>query len=153
MVGGMKGNLFSKIGQGLNKTILAFTRREHLFMIVMGAVVGAVGGYGAIGFRKLIAVMAQLGWGNATGIEGKDLLVMALTAPFWMKILIPSIGGIFVGIIVYFFAQEAKGHGVPEVMEAVALKDGRMRVRVVFAKAFASAICTVLAVRWAVKVP
>jgi len=48
---------------------------------------------------------------------------------------------LLVGIIVHFFAHEAKGHGVPEVMEAVALKDGRMRTRVVFAKAFASAIC------------
>jgi CIC family chloride channel protein len=121
--------------------MIVFTRREHLFMIVMGGIVGAVGGYGAIGFRKLIAVVAQLGWGNVTGMGGKDLLVMTLAAPFWVRVLIPSAGGLLVGIIVYFFAQEAKGHGVPEVMEAVALKDGRMRIRVVFAKAFASAIC------------
>ena len=137
----MNGNLFAKIRQGLNKTIIGFTRREHLFMIVMGGIAGAVGGYGAIGFRKLIAIAAQLGWGNVTGMEGKDLLSMTLAAPFWIKLIIPTMGGILVGIIVYFFAHEAKGHGVPEVMEAVALKDGRMRTRVVFAKAFASAIC------------
>jgi len=137
----MKGNLFSKIRQGLNRITVALTRSEQLFMIVMGGVVGAVGGYGAIGFRKLIAIFTQSGWGNATGMEGRDLLIMALAAPFWIKILIPTIGGLLVGIIIYFFAQEAKGHGVPEVMESVALKDGRMRTRIVFAKAFASAIC------------
>jgi len=137
----MRGYVYSKIRQGLKKTSFAFTRREYLFMIVMGGIAGAVGGFGAIGFRKLILAVAQLGWGNVTGMEGKDLLSMALVTPFWLKILIPSLGGLLVGIIVFFFAQEAKGHGVPEVMEAVALKDGRMRTRVVFAKAFASAIC------------
>lgn len=137
----MKGNLFSKIQWGLNRTTVALTRSEQLFMIVMGGIVGAVGGYGAIGFRKLIGVVTQSGWGNATGMEGKDLLIMALAAPYWIKVLIPAIGGILVGVIIYFFAQEAKGHGVPEVMESVALKDGRIRTRIVFAKAFASAIC------------
>jgi len=137
----MNNSFFSKIQYGINKTIFALTRREHFFMIIMGGIAGAVGGYAAIGFRKIIAIATQLGWGNATGMEGKDLLHMALAAPFWIKLVIPTTGGLLVGIIVYFFAHEAKGHGVPEVMEAVALKDGRMRTRVVFAKAFASAIC------------
>jgi len=137
----MNSSFFSKIQYSINKTILAFTRREHFFMIVMGGIAGAVGGYAAIGFRKIIAISSQLGWGNVTGMEGKDLLSMTLAAPFWIKLIIPAVGGLLVGIIVHFFAQEAKGHGVPEVMEAVALKNGRMRTRVVFAKAFASAIC------------
>ena len=137
----MKGILFSKIRQGLKDTMIAFTHREHLLMIVMGGIVGVAGGYGAIGFRRLIAVTAQIGWGDVTRMEGKDLLVMALAAPIWAKILIPTMGGLLVGIIVFFFAKEAKGHGVPEVMEAVILRDGRMRTRVVLAKAFASALC------------
>jgi len=57
----MKGKFFSKIQYSVNKAILAFTRHEHLFMIVMGGIVGAVGGYGAIGFRKIIAIPTQLG--------------------------------------------------------------------------------------------
>jgi len=137
----MREDRLSRIREWWGQITTALTRREHLFMIVLGGIVGAIGGYGAVGFRKLIATFAQLGWGNFTQMEGKDLLVMALGAPFWVKILIPAVGGLIVGIIVYFFAPEAKGHGVPEVMEAVALKNGRMRTRVFFAKAFASAIC------------
>lgn len=41
-------------------------------------------------------------------------------------ILIPVAGGLLVGPLIYFFAREAKGHGVPEVMEAVALRGGRI---------------------------
>jgi CIC family chloride channel protein len=51
------------------------------------------------------------------------------------------IGGILVGFIIQYVAREAKGHGVPEVMEAITLKNGIIRPRVVFAKLFASAIC------------
>jgi CIC family chloride channel protein len=55
--------------------------------------------------------------------------------------LIPAIGGLLVGPLVYFFAREAGGHGVPEVMENVALKGGKIRARVVIVKSLASAIC------------
>jgi CIC family chloride channel protein len=137
----MKEHFYLKIQHVLGKMSLALTRREYIFMIVMGGIAGALGGFGAIGFRKLILSVAQLGWGNITGMEGRDLLSMVVATPFWVRIVLPAIGGFLVGIIVYYFAKEAKGHGVPEVMEAVALKDGRMRLRVVFAKAFASAIC------------
>ncbi len=56
-------------------------------------------------------------------------------------IVVPAIGGAFVGPMIYFFAREAKGHGVPEMMEAVALRGGRLRPIVVVIKSLASSIC------------
>ncbi len=53
----------------------------------------------------------------------------------------PALGGALVGPIVYFFAREAKGHGVPEVMNAIAREGGIIRKRVVLVKTLASAIC------------
>jgi CIC family chloride channel protein len=131
---------FPPIKEWWSRFTAILTQREHLVMIVLGGIVGIVGGYGAIGFRLLIAAVSNMGWGTLTHMKGQELLTMAQAAPFWAKIIIPAGGGLIVGIIVHYFAQEAKGHGVPEVMEAVALKDGLMRVRVVFAKAFASAV-------------
>lgn len=60
--------------------------------------------------------------------------------PWYKKLLIPSIGGLIVGPLVYFLGPETKGHGVPEVMEAVALRGGKIRLRVMFLKAFVSAM-------------
>ena len=61
--------------------------------------------------------------------------------PWWWIVLAPAVGGLVVGPLVYFFAREAKGHGVPEVMEAVAVRAGVIRPRLVVVKTLASAIC------------
>jgi chloride channel protein, CIC family len=45
------------------------------------------------------------------------------------------------GPLIYRFAREARGHGVPEVMIAVATEDGRIRPQVSLVKAVASAVC------------
>ena len=54
----MIDNLFLKIREGVNKTGVVLIRREHFFMILMGGIVGAAVGYGAIGFRGLIDLVA-----------------------------------------------------------------------------------------------
>ena len=57
-----------------------------------------------------------------------------------MVILVPVIGGIGVTFIVSNFAPEAKGHGVPEVMDAIYYKGGVIRPVVAVVKSLASAI-------------
>jgi CIC family chloride channel protein len=61
-------------------------------------------------------------------------------APFHL-LIIPAIGGVIFGPLIYRFARGAKGPGVSEVMEAVALRGGRIRPRVAVVKALASSIC------------
>jgi CIC family chloride channel protein len=55
--------------------------------------------------------------------------------------VIPALGGLLAGPLIYFFAREAKGHGVPEVMHAIKHKESIIRPRVALIKAVASAIC------------
>lgn len=106
-------------------------------MIILATFVGILSGYGAIAFRWLISFFQELFFGH-----GRDhFLEYLFTLPWYAKLIPPMIGGALVGPIVYFFAREAKGHGVPEVMEAVALKGGVIRKRIVFIKAIASAVC------------
>jgi CIC family chloride channel protein len=107
----------------------------QLIMLGLGSLVGVLGGLGAVGFRLLINYIRTLAYGSA----GNFLEVLDSHA-WWYRILIPIIGGAIVGPMIYFLAREAKGHGVPEVMEAVALKNGFIRKRVVAIKSLASAI-------------
>ena len=56
-------------------------------------------------------------------------------------VVIPVIGGMIYGPLIYRYAREARGHGVPEVMIAVAENGGRIRPQVSVVKAVASALC------------
>ena len=51
------------------------------------------------------------------------------------------IAGAVYGPLIQRFAREARGHGVPEVMLAVAENGGRIRPPVTIVKALASALC------------
>jgi len=108
---------------------------ENVIMAVLATIVGLAGGFGAIGFRHLIDLFQSLTYG-AKG----DLLEVVTATPWYWKVWVPALGGLVVGPLVYFLAREAKGHGVPEVMEAVALRKGVIRKRVVLVKSLASAV-------------
>jgi len=114
----------------------AFRTSEYAIMAILAVIVGIAGGLGAVAFRYLI-IFFQTSFYGADG----NLLDIVKTLPWYYKVLIPAAGGLIVGPLVYFLAREAKGHGVPEVMEAVAVKNGLIRKRLVLVKSFASAIC------------
>jgi CIC family chloride channel protein len=138
----MSGHISSKIRLGASRAVLSVIRREHLFMILMGGIVGTAVGFGAIGFRDLIKGVTWLSWGMLTGLRNQEeVLEMAQAAPFWGNILIPAAGGAIVGLIIWYATRDSKGHGVSEVIEAVTLRGGRMSARMVLANAFASATC------------
>jgi CIC family chloride channel protein len=111
-----------------------FKMGEHSFVLSVAVIIGILGGFGAVGIQFAIEGFQHLFWGgdfNLSTVSSIDW--------FW-KLIIPTCGGIFVGLIIQFVAREAKGHGVPEVMEAISLRNGIIRPRVVLAKLLASAV-------------
>jgi len=111
-----------------------FKMGEHSFVLIVAVLIGMLGGFGAVGIQYAIHKFEFLFWGGEFNLE-------TLADIHWAwKIFIPLMGGTFVGFIIHFVAREAKGHGVPEVMEAISLRNGIIRPRVVFAKLMASAV-------------
>ena len=107
----------------------SYTISRQVKVYSLGALIGVVSGFTAILFRLLILALslAFVVIPNLMGIAG------------W--IVAPAVGGLAVAFIVVRFAPEAKGHGVPEVIESYVAKDGKMRLRVPLLKSLASAIC------------
>ena len=114
--------------------------RGGLFLLAL--VIGAGSGLGAVAFRYLINFFTWLATGHSQ--FGQQGHVGSSHLP-WLGlgffVLIPVIGGLVYGPLIYRFAREARGHGVPEVMIAVADNGGRIRPQVSVVKALASALC------------
>jgi CIC family chloride channel protein len=115
--------------------MVAFGRRVFLnadiLPLLLGCTIGLGGGLGAILFRELVTATS----------DGFRLLREVPAWESWVAIpLTVALGGLMVGTITRFCAHEVRGHGVPEVMSAVARNRGIIRMRVVLAKAIASAL-------------
>ena len=128
-------------GGGAVRVVSSWLAGSRLGLIVMALVVGAGAGLGAVVFRWLIFSFTWL----ATGYQqfGQQGHIASRHLP-WLGIgfllVIPVVGGLLYGPLIQRFAREARGHGVPEVMLAVA-ENGAIRPPVSIVKALASAIC------------
>ena len=111
-------------------------------LVGLALIIGAGAGLGAVVFRFLIfgitrAVTGQVDYGAAGRVPSTHLPWLGV----WFLLLAPVVGGLLYGPLVTRFAPEARGHGVPEVMFAVARNRGRIPVKVAVVKSLASALC------------
>lgn len=97
---------------------------------VLGAIIGAITAIGAVMFSR--GLMHAEHW--TEHLQGEMV--------WWLLPVIPMVGALMTGILVYRFAREAGGHGVPQVLDAIVRKGGKIPARIGFVKVIAS-ICTV----------
>lgn len=109
-----------------------------LSLIALG--LGAFTGLGAVVFRELIGLIHNLAFLGRLSAH-YDANHFTPPSPWGAAIIIvPVIGGLLVTFLVVNFAPEARGHGVPEVMDAIFYKGGIIRPVVAVVKSIASAI-------------
>jgi len=103
--------------------------------VVLACLIGIVAGYGAVLFTFLIHLFTDLSVAPVMRLSGQ------VSGATWLLCLIPAAGLLAVSYFTRRFAPEAQGHGVPEVIYAVARKDGVIRPRVSLVKILASGLC------------
>jgi CIC family chloride channel protein len=110
--------------------------------MALAVVVGAGAGAGSVVFRWCIKTFTRLLSGHAdyAASPGAGNPHVPWLGPYFV-LLVPVIGGLLYGPLVNRFAKEARGHGVPEVMLAVAQRGGRISPKVAVVKTLASALC------------
>ena len=127
--------IFNLLSRDITELFQNIVMTENLFIIVLAIIIGTLGGFGAVGVRALIREISAVFYpGGGTLLEN-----MAAT-PWYLKVMLPAVGGLIVGPIIYKYAPEAKGTGVPEVMQAVLVKGGNIRPRVAIFKSLLSSI-------------
>jgi CIC family chloride channel protein len=110
----------------------------QLSVLALG--LGVITGLGAVLFRDLIGLIHNLLFAGQAVVH-YDANVFTAPAPWGpLVILVPVLGAVGVTLLVSNFAPEAKGHGVPEVMDAIYYKGGVIRPVVALVKSLASAL-------------
>jgi chloride channel protein, CIC family len=120
---------------------LALRQPIGLFRLSLIAIfVGIVTGIGAIAFRGLIGFIHNLFFLGQLSFF-YDANSFTPPSPWGVfVILVPVVGALIVTLLVTKFAPEARGHGVPEVMDAIYYAEGRIRPVVAAVKSLASAV-------------
>lgn len=111
-------------------------------LVPLAVMVGVLTGLGAVAFRWLVECFTRMFTGYADySALGRVPSAHWPALGWWFLLGAPVIAGAVYGPLVHHFAPEARGHGVPEVMFAVARNKGRIKPQVTVVKALASALC------------
>ena len=93
--------------------------------------IGVLSAFVALALLRLIGIFTNLfffqRWGTA-------LVSPAANKLGWWEILEPMVGGLLVGIMARYGSERIRGHGIPEAIEAILLKGGRIEPRVAILK-------------------
>ena len=116
-------------------------RRWTLFSLVIGVASGLC----AVAFYVGLSASTDYLLGGAAGyyppLAGGESPIFAqpsLHLGNWFFLVVPTLGGLLAGFIVYKFAPEAEGHGTDAVIDAYNNKRGHIRKRVPIVKTLAS---------------
>ncbi len=111
--------------------------KRNLTLDIFALILGVLGGISGFAFRTSVELLDGFLFGtegNMSALSIWESLFTGIGIGWLIIVLLPAVGGLIVGPFVHKIAPEAKGHGIPEVLAAVHLQDGRIRARVPLAK-------------------
>ncbi|GAA5117706.1 chloride channel protein [Luteolibacter yonseiensis] len=104
---------------------------------LLACVVGLVVAFGGVGLLELIALITNVSYHGH--FSSHHAVPGYATLGMW-GMLVPVVGGLLIGLIARFGSPDVRGHGIPEAMQGVMMKQSRIPLRVAFLKPLASAI-------------
>ena len=96
-----------------------------LGLSLLAVLVGLIGGIASIAFIEGIRAVQYLGFFTSS----EFLASRVAKLPWWQIVMVPVIGGLVVGLLSYFWMPDRRSQGVADVIEANALRGGRMSFR------------------------
>jgi CIC family chloride channel protein len=118
------------------RRLLRSLRNEQSIFYALALAIGTVVGFGVIGFRLLIGLFELVFYGSDSEAYFTTV-VRAL--PAWHLLLALTVGGLLVGLFIHYLMPNRRDHGVADIMEACALRGGRMNTRAGVGAAVAAA--------------
>ena len=114
----------------------SLARDGQMLLSLLAVVIGVVVGFAVYGFLEMISLCQ--GWFH--GAENESTFLEEVRAlAWWQRVLIPTAGGLFIGLLIRYVIPDQRSHGIADVMEACALRGGRMSGRTGLGAIFAAA--------------
>jgi H+/Cl- antiporter ClcA/CBS domain-containing protein len=111
--------------------------RRVLMLVAMGFVVGVGGMVSAWVLLRLISLVTNLLW---FGRLDTTLTSLSGVHPSVWVVVVPTVGGLVVGLMARYGSEAIRGHGIPEAIEAILIGGSRMKLKVAILKPLSSAI-------------
>ena len=108
-----------------------------LYSSALAAVLGAVSALAAWALLEMIALSTNLFYFHRWSVADVDPWQ---AGRHWWLVLMPVLGGLIVGLIARYLSPKVRGHGMPEAVETIVFKGGRVQPRVAVLKPIATAI-------------
>jgi chloride channel protein, CIC family len=108
---------------------------EETFHLILAGLVGLVGGLTNLAFYFSSRALIAVSFGRAG-----DLAEVATALPAWQRVLIPALGGLTAGAVLYWGLRLVRGQGSQNLLEVVVAGDGRLRMRSALFKAVSSVV-------------
>ncbi len=100
-------------------------------------VIGIAAGFAALFFRKGITALQTFVYGHD---DVRELASHAATLSWYWLLIVPTLGGLAVGLLLHWTTRDGRSRGVADVIEGAALNDGRVEHKEGLASAAASLI-------------
>ena len=101
-------------------------QNEHIVLVILAILVGCLVGVAVALFREFISTVQTVTF--QTDLERLPSVIAELK--WWHILSVPTLGGLLVGLLSYYFLPGRRPHNVADVIEANALRGGRMSVKV-----------------------
>ena len=111
-----------------------FWRDPDTQFFLLAVAVGALGALGAIAFRAVVLWLTRMFFGAEDVVTGVENL------PIWMRVAVPTAGGLVAGLIVRTFVREGGPEGISHMIEVVSVGRRSVRLRPSLARAAASIV-------------
>ena len=121
--------------QDIRQKVKAAIRHDHLVLAALALVIGLTAGGAVIVFREGIGWIQWLSYGT----NSTRLFYQVQDLPWWLMLLVPTSGGLLVGLFIHWTLPERRPHGIADVIEAYARRSGYMSFKTGIAAAVSSA--------------
>ena len=136
------------IGQSTQGLLSGLSKRRVFrwggYSVAIGMVSGmmACAVYYLLDWATYFALEYCAGYQISRPVGEQNVVTLVSQTPFrwWVLLLLPAVGGLISGLLVYTWAPEAEGHGTDAYIDAFHNKQGIIRTRVPFIKGLASIV-------------